>query len=200
MRSLGILPVKTKRKRIWREHAPGLYNTDAPYWQGERAEYIVKQRVLAARLKTRGKIRISFTGTRRGCTGNQRRRLKRWVNKLVARFGAKNILWVHGACKGADYEFHMTVLRAGGLFIEVWPSFKLSRVERLKRFTKQHYPDVKLTIHRPQAPLDRNVLIVQKTFNLLACPKEEREATRSGTWSTVRLARKSTIPVRVIKP
>jgi hypothetical protein len=37
-----------KRRRVWREHPAGLDpDKTAPYWQGERAEQIVKSRAKA---------------------------------------------------------------------------------------------------------------------------------------------------------
>jgi len=35
-----------KRKRIHSRHKNGWFNKDAPFWRGERAEQIVKERVL----------------------------------------------------------------------------------------------------------------------------------------------------------
>jgi hypothetical protein len=40
-----------KRKRIHRRRENGLFNKDAPFWRGERAEDIVKARVAGYKKK-----------------------------------------------------------------------------------------------------------------------------------------------------
>jgi hypothetical protein len=54
---------------------------------------------------------------------------------------------------------------------------------------------------RPERPyLDRNKDIVRETASLIAAPAEPEEQLRSGTWSTVRFARKQGKPVFLILP
>ena len=48
--------------------------------------------------------------------------------------------------------------------------------------------------------LDRNHDIVDETELLIACPKEPEEITRSGTWATIRYARKKKKKLRIILP
>lgn len=183
---------------MWRPHAAGLYNTEAPYWQGERAERIVRDRVRGYRTSGRSKLRLAFTGTRAGGTGTQVRKMKREINRLMDLYTADHIIFVHGACKGGDFQFHMAAIKSGAKYIEMWPSTsKTTRMLELKERTPK---TVKLVTHRAKAPLDRNADIVKGAFRLIALPKEAKEVTRSGTWSTVRIARKSRIPVKVIKP
>lgn len=49
-------------------------------------------------------------------------------------------------------------------------------------------------------PLVRNHDIVDSTELLIACPKEQVEVLRSGTWATIRYARKKEITVWLIDP
>lgn len=192
---------KRKRKRVFRPHAPGIFNEDAPYWRGERCEKIVKRRLVGERQSSRTRLRLAFTGTRQGCTGRQRRALKRAINKIVDTYGAEHLVFVHGACEGADYQAHWDAIRAGVTHIEMWPSTApTTRVHDLRAFTKTRAPQVTLKSHRPKPPLERNADIILRAFKLLACPKESREARRGGTWHTVRLARASHVAVKIIKP
>lgn len=53
---------------------------------------------------------------------------------------------------------------------------------------------------QPEPPLDRNRHIVDGCDVLVACPKGYAEEQRSGTWATVRFARKVGRPVTIIWP
>ncbi len=55
-------------------------------------------------------------------------------------------------------------------------------------------------IRAPKRYLTRNKDIVRETDILIAAPAEIEEQIRSGTWSTVRYARKLGKPVFVILP
>ena len=48
--------------------------------------------------------------------------------------------------------------------------------------------------------LDRNKDIVDETNILMACPNKAEEVQRSGTWSTVRYARKVGKAVLIVYP
>lgn len=53
----------------------------------------------------------------------------------------------------------------------------------------------------PKEYLERNHDIVNESIILIACPREqEGEARRSGTWATVRYARKMRKPIIIIRP
>ena len=192
------------RKQIFTPHKPGRYTKKAPYWRGERAEKIVRKRVLLSHIKGKKKLRVAFTGTQRGTTGRQRRELKRRINRLIDLYGADHLVFAHGGCTGGDYEFHMDAMRAGGIFFDIWPSTntKKDRSKMIKqRSLIKRLPPPVVKMHRPKPPLERNEDIIAGAFQLLACPKEKREVTRSGTWHTVRLARKAgRVSIRIIKP
>jgi predicted Rossmann fold nucleotide-binding protein DprA/Smf involved in DNA uptake len=55
-------------------------------------------------------------------------------------------------------------------------------------------------VHTPKAPLDRNRDIVDAAAVLIAAPKEMTETLRSGTWATVRYARKQGKQVWIVWP
>jgi hypothetical protein len=94
----------------------------------------------------------------------------------------------HGDCLGADKEAHDTA-RSCRLFIEAHPSTLVG----LRAFTDA---DV---IHPEKPPLDRNRDIVDAVELLVAAPCGP-EMQRSGTWSTVRYARKQRRRVIVFWP
>lgn len=52
----------------------------------------------------------------------------------------------------------------------------------------------------PRRPLDRDWDIAEDSNTLVAMPANEKEEVRSGTWATVRYARKLLAPIVIIKP
>jgi hypothetical protein len=49
-------------------------------------------------------------------------------------------------------------------------------------------------------PLERNKHIVHNCGWLIAAPKEDSETLRSGTWATIRYARKLRRPITIVFP
>lgn len=119
---------------------------------------------------------IGFTGTRDGLTEKQSRSLVAWLTQN-APFTAAH----HGDCVGADSHFH-------------------SACRNLEGYTKMHLHPCDLdnfragrdadVMYQSKPPLARNKDIVAKCDVLLACPKGPEEQ-RSGTWSTVRVAKRA---------
>jgi hypothetical protein len=133
---------------------------------------------------------LSFTGTQRGMT----RRQMDLVIAIVETYNPKKV--VHGGCIGADADFHELCLSLGVGIIEVWPSDVPDKVAKLRLGN-----DITtVIIHEPQRPLLRNLDIVAGSDHLIACPAQEDEILRSGTWATVRLSTRYDIPCTVIKP
>ena len=133
---------------------------------------------------------IGFTGTQQGITRNQRVLLYRCLKNL---FDSDDInVLHHGDCIEGDTEAHDLAVRIG-YEIEIHPSTIKS-----KRAFKNTGKIRK--IHEAKPPLERNHDIVNASRLLLACPKEEHEVLRSGTWSTVRYARKKHKRVETILP
>ena len=110
---------------------------------------------------------------------------------LYALTGTGASAFHHGDCVGADEEFH-TLVR---LFFPTVPVLI-------------HPPTV--DTHRafceggsilPAAPyLKRNRNIVDLSTWMIAVPGERTEQLRSGTWSTIRYARKEGKPMLIIYP
>jgi hypothetical protein len=135
-------------------------------------------------------MKVGFTGTREGLTPAQRDSFEQHFIRL----GATH--FHHGACVGADAEVAVWVATAR------MPQPASSAVRPLRVWCVIHaHPSNTPGMTEPQAvnladyvylpmrPLDRNRNIVDETETLIACPKGEEEI-RSGTWYTVRYARR----------
>jgi hypothetical protein len=133
--------------------------------------------------------RIGFTGTREGLTDTQH--LKLW--EAIKRSGAKKAH--HGCAIGADEEF--ALLAGSGLdpgrVIVGHPS-------NIPSQTSARALSVCDEVKPARPPLDRNEDIVDACDVLFACPAGPLEIMRSGTWATVRHARKRGKPIVLFYP
>lgn len=122
-----------------------------------------------------------FTGTQAGMTYEQRRTLKRLL---------RSVQTLHlGDCIGADKEAHDLAVEQG-----IWTIGHPPDVGRKRAYCK--YDET-----WPERPYhERNQDIVTCGEFLIACPGGDNEVQRSGTWSTVRKARKAMRPVALIMP
>jgi len=125
---------------------------------------------------------IGFTGTRRGMTQKQKDELYNFLCQY------KGGVFHHGDCVGADLEAHSIASKLG----------------------------FKIVIHPPRNPekrafcegvvlegknyLERNRDIVEACDILVAVPKENQEVLRSGTWASIRYAKKVGKLVKIIYP
>lgn len=125
-------------------------------------------------------VRVGFTGTQVGMAPRQRSAFAEELSSLSGSFH-------HGDCVGADEEAH-AIARGTGWWIVVHPPLNPA-----KRAWCQG--DVILPA---KDYLPRNHDIAAVTEILLATPKTMREELYSGTWATVRYARKLGRPVRII--
>ena len=126
---------------------------------------------------------VSLTGTRRGLQPEQKRALK-WLLKKMNAFS-----FHHGDCVGADVEA-AALAHALGMKIYRYPS-------DLNISGDSPYG---LLAQGPKSPLTRNMDIVNKGDCLVACPRTMSEELRSGTWTTVRYARKQGRLVWIVWP
>lgn len=128
---------------------------------------------------------VGFTGTQRGMTDAQIITFAHLIKELQI----KEIH--HGDCIGADVEAHYIV--------------------------RDQLPDCRIVGHPPDNPskrafcevdeekdklpyLKRNQKIVDAAELLIATPREDDEVLFSGTWATIRRARKASTPVGIILP
>ena len=128
--------------------------------------------------------RIGFTGTQDGMTRAQIVALRR----ILSRTGG----WFHhGDCVGADAEAHEIAAYLEGYRIILHPPSDPKK----RAWCKGAHET------RNEKPyLQRNRDLVDETDVLIAAPKDKQERLRSGTWSTVRYARKTGKSVYMIFP
>lgn len=126
---------------------------------------------------------LAFTGTQRGMTPLQHVRFRNVVAGLLPDE------FHHGDCIGADAEAHDDVVRTASR-VHVHPcTINGKRAWRVGAF-----------LYIPLPPLDRNRVMVDDCEALIACPGAMVEELRSGTWTTIRYARRQRKPVHIIWP
>lgn len=130
---------------------------------------------------------IGFSGTRRGLTRPQRDAL----HSLLMEFEPDVVH--HGCCVGADSDFSVLAGTRAGVKIHAHPA-------DLGALTDKDALDWADVTYKPLPPLERNQVIVDESELLIACPAEATEQLRSGTWATVRFARKCGKRVVIIYP
>lgn len=118
-------------------------------------------------------VKVGFTGTQHGMTFMQ----KETLYHLLLELGPDE--FHHGDCIGSDAEAHDIAVIIG-IEIHIHPPNNPSK--RAYKKGTQIYPELPY--------LSRNTNIATKTNILIATPGEDYEVIRSGTWSTVRRARK----------
>lgn len=116
---------------------------------------------------------IGFTGTKVGMTPDQLESVKAILIWAIPR-------WVHhGDCVGADAQFHKLAADRG-IKVHIHPPVDPKLQARLKGDISDE----------PLPYLERNRVIVRNANLLIAAPDSPTERVRSGTWSTIRYARK----------
>ena len=99
------------------------------------------------------------------------------------------VCFVHGDCVGADAEAHQ-LARALVSRIRIRPCDHPSRA----------WCTGADEVCEVRKPLHRNRDIVNDADVLIACPPTAHELRRSGTWTTIRYARKRSIPIVLLLP
>ncbi len=123
-----------------------------------------------------------YTGTRNGMTSKQRLHVR-----VLVRYVARVLH--HGDCVGGDEEMHV-IAKDRGLLIFVHPPIDPS----LRAFCKGDFA------YPQKEHLVRNREIVHSVEWLIAAPATMLEEVRSGTWATVRYARKIGRPLSIVFP
>lgn len=132
---------------------------------------------------------IGFSGSREGMSTRQ----LEVVERFLAMSEFKEVH--HGDCTGADEQFHMIVdakIQEGGGQIRIVihppddPSYRAFCLS---------------SAMLPQQPyLVRNETIVKQSQVLLAAPSTSKDEPRSGTWHTIRYARKMKRKIYIVMP
>lgn len=128
---------------------------------------------------------IGFTGTSRGMTPLQLALLEGVIARLCP------TVWHHGDCVGADAQAHDLVRqREPKCRIEIHPP----TIDEKRAYCEGDH-------EWPQLPyLKRNLRIATLCEELVAAPLTRTEELRSGTWATVRYARKMGKRVHMVWP
>ena len=139
---------------------------------------------MSAMLKTRRDVlmRIGFTGTSQGMTERQKIGLSDLLSSYVA------AILHHGDAIGADAEAHDIAIELG-FAVVIQPAVETQRAFKTAA-----------DIRAAKPYLVRNKDIVRETALLIAAPAEPVEQLRSGTWSTVRYARRLGRRIRLLRP
>jgi hypothetical protein len=126
-------------------------------------------------------MNYGFTGSREGMTIQQKKGL--W---LLLREGDR---LAHGDCIGADDHANHLAQNARCATVAL-----PGPVPALRAYSPS------TVVHEPRPFMERNRLIVDESDVLIAAPRTLQEETRSGTWATIRYARKRGVPVIILDP
>lgn len=143
-------------------------------------------------------LQVGFTGTQQGMTDDQKLTVRAILFDLQPR------IVHHGDCVGADKDFHD--ICAAMIDSDQIGGAQLDTVIIGHPGTDSygHMPKrAGCAVHvcmDPKPYLERNTDIVNTCSVLIATPSGFEEELRSGTWSTIRRARKRDIQVYVVWP
>lgn len=131
-------------------------------------------------------ISVGFTGTREGLTDEQREE----VTRLLKEHLRDDSQFHHGDCIGADYEAAQ-IAQEMGYHVVGHPPIN----PKARAFFESDNE------RAPKGYLARNEDIVMFSDVLIACPKSIVEEIKgSGTWWTVRYARRIKKPIYLVLP
>lgn len=133
--------------------------------------------------------RTGITATRDGLTVKQRRTFRQYV---VERGGGE---YHHGSCVGGDADAH-AILRDVAKKVPMLVRIVLHMPDNPRHVAQCDGDEVR----DPLPYLMRNHNIVDETRLLIGLPNGMREQLRSGTWATLRYARKMGHPLLIIFP
>lgn len=132
---------------------------------------------------------VGITGTESGWSIYQSTSLY-WLLSRLKPSGLR-----HGDCVGVDFQ---AACLADSLGIPTFshPGFSPNYPDdtRFRAFHKS------TTIYDPKPFLERDEDIAHNVAVLIACPLESKEVLRSGTWATIRYARKAGTPRIILLP
>ena len=129
-------------------------------------------------------LKIGFTGTRHGMNDVQQKEFEKLIkSKDFEEFH-------HGMCVGSDQQSHefITAIK------KIKSAKTVGHPPKFKKFMADCPCDITM---KPYDYLKRNKNIVDETDILIATP-DVKEKVRSGTWSTIRYARKQHKKIYII--
>ena len=129
---------------------------------------------------------VGFTGSRHGMDSRQEGRLRRYLRTVGC------TIFLHGDCIGADAQAHHIAMDLGIAIVIHPPIDEKARAHCIG-------PEDKVMVLAPNEYLARNRAIVKASEAMCAAPQTP-EVLRSGTWSTIRWARKKRVPVSIFMP
>ena len=134
-------------------------------------------------------LKIGFTGTQKGMTFDQKNNFLVTLKELNEDRHLEE--FHHGDCIGADKDAHQLV--------ETYFPHVMIHIHPPENGVKRAF--CKGGFNHPERPyLERNKNIVDFTDILIAVPDGESEKMRSGTWSTIRYAKKLNKNTMIIIP
>jgi len=135
---------------------------------------------------------VGFTGTSTGMTNAQTLEIHMLLGDLQTYIRSQRAH--HGLCVGSDAQFHQ-MAKAMGYLVIGHPG-----VNREGQPAKRATDLVCDSTHPELFYLERNVNIVIESAVLLATPRTMVEEIRSGTWQTIRSARRQKRPRIIVYP
>ena len=135
-------------------------------------------------------MKIGFTGTQIGMSAEQKRAFSKICSVIINDSKINELR--HGDCIGADEDAHNIIRELSDkISIHIHPP----KIKDKRAFCENFFK-----IHEEKDYLNRNRDIVNSSDILIATPKEDIEQLRSGTWATIRYAKKQNISVVIIFP
>lgn len=138
--------------------------------------------------------KVGFTGTQVGMTVKQAGIIDKFLTELLNKYllitHDSPFEFHHGDCIGSDEE-------AAAIAFEI--GYKICCHPPINP-TKRAFFHNNDVMYDLKGYIDRNHDIVDSCDILIATPKEKEEQLRSGTWATIRYARKTGKPVEIIYP
>jgi hypothetical protein len=128
-------------------------------------------------------LHVGFTGTQNGMTPAQEQEVSRLI------YGLADVLH-HGDCVGADAQAHALAKKFDKA---VW-------LHPPENDSKRAWSTGSERVREPLPYLQRNRAIVVESDVMVAAPAQKAEQLRSGTWATVRYARKCEKPLYLVFP
>lgn len=147
--------------------------------------------------------RIGFTGTQKGLSTKQSYELEEILWKTILDHPG-SVEFRHGDCIGADFQAHaifhdLMMLRSNG-YIVIHPPSNPEKRAYSEKARNGAYNKLSVVVLDEKPYLERDQDIVDWSDVLIACPHSAKEQQRSGTWATVRKARRAGKRVIIIDP